>query len=510
MSRSQLLRAAGVLLLIELFSFGFCLRRMGFYHDDWPLLEQLLAGGGYLATVRRLLDAGWLVRPVSALWLPILGQLAGPSPLPYHIAALAANGLAAIAFFGWMARLTGDPRLALLGAALATVFPNHPATHHWLTNIAQPVAEALVFCALWAHLGWLETRDRRRGAAPGVLYLAAFLSYESIAFLPLAGAVASYERSRRAGATPRAALRTLPGDLLPFLPGFLAGIAWQWGVASSLQGKQVALSLAWMATVAKGALLCLTSEPFALTVRTFRFFFMVADDAALLLLALFVAAAGWLLADDGASDGGKALPIRVILACAAAIIVAGYLPFALSGQYYPQVAGTMSRVNAVGSWAAGLLLGAALLWPWERFAKPGSGWGRPGRAATIAVALAPLTWNNWYIARQWAGSWEQQVEVLARLVPWAPKIPPGSTLILRGVPQFYNGTEVFYEQWGFQAAFRLKTGRADIRTFVPRGQLVGTPQAVLEVYEGKTTATFPYKDLYQYDAQADKVIRVVP
>ncbi len=510
------MKVIGTIVFLEVFSFAFCLRQLGLYQDDWAILDHLYTGSGFSFWhgCKTLWAAGVIARPLSIPIYSALYAIGGFSPLPYHLALLAANALAAIAFYIWLERLTGDRRLALLAAALGVVYPAHPATHHLATHILQPLAHALALAALTVHVSWLERRTRRAGLLCGALFAAGFLAKESVAFLPLLGVAAACARSRAHGDDGRTTLRRLPIDMLPLAAAFGFGLLWQW-VIKSQQPLSVHWSLHWTRVVYVSALKSLTLETFQLLRLTGWAFLSAADDARLLLLGLFSATASLLLLKrerETRPFDKRAVPL--LLALAAANFAAGYLPYAASGAYQPQVVGAMSRTNEIGSWSAALLLAMGLRWGAGRAAAQ----GKTAHAALITglgFLLAACTWTNWYIAQQWAGSWSLQQDVLTRVVRWAPRLPPGATLLVTGVPHYVNGIEVFHEgygNWAFSYAFKLKTGRSDVNTVLPTGTLAGTPSGVVESDGGRVIRTISYSDLYQYQYElpADKLTRVVP
>ena len=519
MSRPRL-HAIATILFVEVFSFAYCIRGLGFYQDDWALLEHVYTGTGFSFWhgLKTLWSAGVVARPTSVFLYSALCALGGLSPLPYQVALLAANALAAIACFLWLERLTGDRRLALLAAVLGAVYPIHPATHHWMTNILQPLAHALAFAALTVHVSWSKGRAWRPGLACGALFATAFLTKETVAFLPLLALVSSYERLRTEEVSPQAAVRRLPADIAPLLAGFAVGILWQWVIKRAEQPLSLRWSIGWTATVYGSGLDSLTRQCFQLLRRTIGFFFASADDASLLLLALSAVVAAFLLSRaQAAGDPNRRRGPRLALLLAGANFVAAYAPYAASGAYEPQVVGMMSRTNEVGAWTAALLLAAGLCWLEARVLERADAWPRlPARALLPAAAgliLAAFTATNWFIARQWAASWTLQQDILARVARRAPQLPPKATLLVTGVPLLVNGTAVFHESnhgdWPFAAAFRLKTGRADVKTALPTGRLTAGPDGIIERDGERLVRTYPYDGLYLFELESDKLTRIV-
>ncbi|MFC1679227.1 hypothetical protein ACFL2T_03340 [Elusimicrobiota bacterium] len=514
-SRRRIVLAFLAIGVVELVSFGICVRELGFYHDDWVWLEILRLHPGYWAGWRAMLEAGWGVRPVAALPFPAIFACAGSNPLPYHALLLLVNVAAGFLCYLWLARLTGSHGLALLASCLWISYPVHPATHYWFTNIHQPAAQAMCFGSFLLHLSWLRTRQRRWAVAASLLYLAAFLCYEAVAFLPLAAWFGLLARLWASGKPlPSAALQS-GRFLLPYAPAFAAGFAWQW-VGVSLfypsNPKHMAFSLKWPLVVYASGLESITLSAARLIRNTLFELLETFDDAKLLLLGLFTAVVtGLLRLREREDKRGAAAPL-IALAVAGGNYLAAYAPFALSGEYEPQVVGVMSRTNYSGALSGALLLAAGLATLSRHepalLAKAGIRRVIPLHAIVLASILAAFTWTNWFVALRWAGAWRQQRDILERIVPKAPLLPRNASLILLNAPTHHYGTEVFYEDWGFAAALTLKTGRRDLSGIVFTRWMRPEAQGVVERRGGRTRV-LPYDGLYQYDAATDRLTKVV-
>ncbi|MDD5658311.1 MAG: hypothetical protein PHF00_13750, partial [Elusimicrobia bacterium] len=81
-------RALLAILLIELAVFGLFRGQLGFYHDDWVLLEFLTEGGSFWGGMARLAKAGFAVRPLNLPQFSLFHAVGGLNPLPYHLAML--------------------------------------------------------------------------------------------------------------------------------------------------------------------------------------------------------------------------------------------------------------------------------------------------------------------------------------------------------------------------------------------------------------------------------------
>ncbi|MDE2292805.1 MAG: hypothetical protein KGL53_12045, partial [Elusimicrobia bacterium] len=75
-----------ILAVLEAAAFGAFARRLGFYLDDYVLLESLVRHPGVWAGARALLEAGRGSRPVSVLLPPLVFRFSGLAPLAYQVA----------------------------------------------------------------------------------------------------------------------------------------------------------------------------------------------------------------------------------------------------------------------------------------------------------------------------------------------------------------------------------------------------------------------------------------
>src|SRR5690242_14728323 len=137
-------------------------------------------------------------RPVGLLltW-HVQRLLWGLDPLPYHLVGLALHAVVVALLVGWLAALTGRPRLAGAAGALFAVLPLHLEAVAWVSAQWDLWAAAFGLTSLWAFTHWWQRGDRWAYALAWLAFAIGLLSKESlITFLPLFVVVAWY-------ATPR-------------------------------------------------------------------------------------------------------------------------------------------------------------------------------------------------------------------------------------------------------------------------------------------------------------------
>ncbi len=139
---------------------------------------------------------------------------------------------------------------------------------------------------------------------------------------------------------------------------------------------------------------------------------------------------------------------RHILLVAAALFVAAFLPFALSGAYDPTPFGVMSRTLGLGALVFAILAAWAIDWLMAR---------RDEIAAPIfAILVAVLIVRSVQTAREWRWAWNAQRDLLTSITSEAKKLPPGSVVLL-------TWPAPFSAHYDFDSALRMATGRRDLQ-----------------------------------------------
>lgn len=485
----RLLTPLLALIGLELACFGVFSSRLGFYHDDWFFLEQALRGGGFWGVLKIYSHIGnFLARPVNIVHFALFYEAGGFNPAVYQLLLLALDVAQGFFFFIVIERLIEDRALALLAAALGMICPSRVVMHLWYSNSPQGAALACVFAGLAAHQLWLE---RRRGAwlwAGQGCYLLSMLNYESGTFLPLLLAAGLLVKARRAGAGwIESADRTLR-EMFPFALTLMAALAWQWiGVKTILhQSNQKSFTLSFHHVLkAFGAAfecvsnrvihICWTGVPGALHELN--------PGYAFLALAAALAAA-WLVP---AKPSAKKT-LLMALALAAAAFVGGYLPYALSGNYVPQIYGLMSRTNGGGAWVTGLLLACAIQ------ALPGAA----ARRTLLAAAVAVFTLTDWHAASQWVSAWELEQDILAKAAPLAARLPRNSTVLLAHAPGYIGHAIVFDATWAFAPALRMAAKRDDLIGDVASAEMTYDKSGLIKD-DAEGSRRYSYDNLYVFD-----------
>jgi len=486
-------RTLFILLLLEALCFGPYLFSTGFYLDDYVFLHYVIRDVGpngapdLWAGIRSFAQGGFWNRPAEILHYPLLICLGGMKPWVYRFVGLGMEALLGVFMFLVFRRLSGDEYLGLLASVFALVFPNHTATHLWMTTSAPVAAVVFVFASLALH-----ARGRRWAAQ--ALYLAAMLEYEAVAFFP---ALFVAGRLARGGGL-RAALR----ESWPYAASLAVVVLYQRGFSSLFleeATRPVRLSLGHFFLVYREGLACtLTRLPGLLAEALFggASTFGVAAWTALVPLVLLVTGA---LSREAAGSPRQRGGAPALAAAAAVLFVVSYVPYALTGTYVPTLTGMMSRVNFGAGIAAGMALAAFC------GVLPARRRGIPVRAAVVALLLAAIVVMQWDAGAKWSRAWRVQQQTVADI---RAALPPGpATVVLTRMPSNYHGGMIFRTTYDITRALWFALGRKDVRgdwylggRFEADGVAVVNGQGAVHRY--------PYRNLYFYDGGKRRLVAV--
>lgn len=415
-------RDALVLLASCALAFAPYLPWLGFYVDDWTqLLDRLssISDQSLPGLVRGFNDELFYLRPLNLLYYPLTYWLGGFSAWRYQLMYLAMDSLGALFIYRALRESSGDGALAWLAALLYALYPNHAGARFW-NNQIHP-AHFFFATGMLAYA-------RQRTALCLLLLAVSGLHYE--AYLPLFLLAPLLDRLRHRPATKAWPVLALAAGLAAYTvliqhvypQTFSRKLLFDPGFALGVIGKGLECS----------------------TTGILHLFWTVLPDAGKLpwpLLLALIPAAVFLVGKSGPTSL-KGAALRAWCAGAAVLLVAGYLPYALSAdRYAPHIFDLQNRLNAAPSLGAAMLLAAGL----SRLR------GRTG-AAAIAAVLAAFLFIDWQEGRAWAEAARVQTEILEEI---RAKRPAGPALIILDAPPQIERAPMFQIDVEFDAALRL-------------------------------------------------------
>lgn len=474
-------RAGWLLAAINLLSFGPFLFGKGFYMDDWHFFELYeLAKDSSLGALISAFNSGDILylRPGDILYFPLLFWWAGFTAWKYQAAILLFEVAGGVLFYRAFLKATGDGALAFATAAVFVVFPNHGATHHWM-SAPNAFVLAMTAGAVLLHLDWVERRSPLSLLLSMLVFAAGTLTYESILPLCLLMPMAGYALRLGRGEARAAAFRAAALESAPFLASVAAAVAWQQVIVPRLfpQGQTRNLQLfelSFLLKVLGRSVECGSTAILALGMRAAQS--VIARGAWLWLAA--VAAAGW-----GSWSLWRRLPERLggrpgvrpwEWTLGSAVVFLGcYAPYGITSQrYVPHVFDEQNRLNASGA------LPAAMLWAAGILALP-----RRFQAGAFAAFMAVSALVNWNVGWEWKESWRIQKSTLDRVAASSKELPQNAVLLFPELQTKVGGVTVFNASWSLTAAVRITTGRKDLEARLP-GDMEGLhPAAPVFVFK---------------------------
>lgn len=130
-------------------------------------------------------------RPLTVFTFALNYAGGGLNPFGYHLANVLLHALFSLLFFGFLRKISGDDKLALISALLFAAHPIHTEPVNNIVGRAEIFAAIFVFAGLWlfwsAHRAAIPARRMICLLASAMFFLLGMLSKESaIVFLPAA------------------------------------------------------------------------------------------------------------------------------------------------------------------------------------------------------------------------------------------------------------------------------------------------------------------------------------
>jgi hypothetical protein len=489
-------------------AFGPKLTSLGFYNDDWGWLPHIVDPGsrtilGLAQAFWRSETGGFAARPAGLVYFPFLFRFFGLHCALYQTLYLGIDVAVAWNFYRLLVE-EGAPRSqALLAGVFSALYPNHDATHHWMTDSAAPFALAGVLWAVRAFRGARRDGSCVRQCAAGVIYVFSALLYESSALLALLPAVLEFRdllfRDRAVFVAARESIlkNAAPISLLAGVVVFQRIIVPEF---LGLEAHPMSLNPAHAAHVFQAGFECTFFNRLVdLMFRSSRYAVRSFGIVEWIIFACSaLALAAWELSSRKLSESpGGLLPVLAIT-----LFVLGYAPYVFDAKYTPSIFDPTNRVNMTSS------LGGAAWWAWLAGRLGCSARQRVRRAGAVGTCLllSGFLLADQVSGVQWAGAAETQRSIMSDIVPRLRPIPGPAAVLLFGAPDRVGSGSVFESTYDFNGALRLHSGRNDLLGEIGSGRIrFEKKEAVLNWYGSRP---FSYERLYAYDASRRLLIRI--
>lgn len=489
--------------------------RLGFYYDDYQLLERMgEAHRGSLLGLYHAVSPGTGQRPVQALTYAVLYRLFGAHPLGYHVFN-AAVFVAAILLLYLVLRELRQPRLVSVAFPLMyAMLPHYATDRFWAAAFQANTSTAFYALSLYAGLRALRSRA---AALVGWLTLAvlatvgSLLAYEVVAPLFVLNLGLIWYAGRKTPAEQQDAGRRR--RLVVAMLGAALVVAAATKSALVLGGGQNGYRLGF-----QGGLLhhlaYLVSGAIKLNVGTYllalpyvlwwivRHHFSASTLAVAVMSGLLAFAYLVRIGGSEASVRDDRRPWRGLVGVGLVTFVLGYAVFLTNDQILFRSAGLDNRVNAAAALGiAGVLVGA-LGWLSTRVT-------RRRRivvfAAGVACAVAVGVFVVDSLASFWTSAYGRQQAIVAGLTHQLDSRPHAATVVLDGACPELGPAVVFADQYDLTGALWLRYHDAALNADIATPDLRATStglEITIEFLGRISSRTYRYgRTLLLYDAR---------
>lgn len=461
--RKSVVTDAVCLALVTFVSAAPYITKLGFYSDDWWLLETFSSSRTSLGAVLE----DFSVRPLQGIYAAALFRVFGLAPLGYHLVNTAMIALAVVLLYLLLLRLRFSRSEALGVSLLFLVLPQLSTIRVWYSTVQVPLSMALALLSMHAQISYARCGRIAWGAFAAVAALLSFAAYE--VFAPLVAVFPIVLFFARGQLLPEEAQqdRRLKAITLIIL---LVGTA---AIMLKMIASDRARSILYPGIYLQG-------------VRTFfdpSYDFRL-DSGPNVFAAIQVnfglTLAGWRDALAELVGGGwNGLAAVCALACAAIaawriglsgwrfrptwLLAAGLIIFAIGHVALFAAAGlTFSGVGMANRVLAAPAIGVAMIILAGLAALANALPHRIRNAALCAmtaVIVAAGAYRVWMIERYWTEAPLLQARFLENAKRDLRSLPSGSTVIVEGICPYHGPAVIFETWWDLGPALTLTLGK---------------------------------------------------
>ena len=491
--------------------FGPIIGKVGFYLDDWSTFSTLANGQQNWPSLLQisLSDPRIITRPIEAIvyvgsWLAFHDQ-----PWGHHFLNCSFEVLAAFFLYLVLCRLSGNRCFSFLASLLMLIYPNHDATHYWVTADTIALSLAMYLFSLWQAIKAVQDKKPICFLFSTLGFFASLLTYE--AFLPFIVVTAIclivlYRKENDWRQTWLKSILVLSPSVVAILSvyyyqrvflhqmqkGLHHAIAFSGSHFFDVIQTGFSQTLLWPGFFAfvsrtKDALAGLTLDKYCL----------------LILLTSIIALTFFFLYDD---DNKQFRP-RVFVGLGIVIMILSYAVYGTSPEYMPKLESIMNRIN-IGSAVGASILISGLLWLML-------GQFKRSRSTTIAclTALAsPLiiffVLTDWGWSIPWTISWTFQKYVIQSVKKETGRFSDHDSIILAHTPRYVMWSPLFDGVWDFQAMLRMYLNAPNITGGVVCDRMTISKDDVKDISMGYLCGKYPYSHLFVFIPNPKQWIKI--
>lgn len=506
--------ALGCFALVAMVCFLPSIKHVGFYLDDWIMLNTLSSGPqDFIDLFKHYFSADPRVvkRPIEALHFELMFKLFGVKPLGYHVFNLVMEILSTWLLFLCLIRVCGSRLISFIAAVFFLLYPSHNATHYWVVCSSVNLSMIFYLGSLLCDIEAVERKLPWLHAVSGLLFLLGLLNYEVFLLLGLLNIAVVAFLNRDSKAECFKAVLFCGGSLsVAFLLDLLYlrlvvpifSDAWMHHVTfdSSLMWSTikagVELNLPWV------------GFDFFLNQAGQKWNDGISSNSWAMLVAVSLALFGsmtYFWKQDAAAEEASH-PVWY-LALGAMVVVASYVIFGLNDSYGPTFHSLVNRVNTGATIGIAFILCSIALG-----LRNVIGAGRLSFLIVSAVLVVPLITllmlADWALAKPYLLSWQLQAHIRSCLKNQQGALKEAKSILLVNVPRYVNEAPVFDGVWDFQNVVRLTLDRSDIKGGVFSDRIEFAKDRILDAPAGVQLASYDIDGLFLIFSPQGNVVRV--
>ena len=513
------------------------LARLGFYSDDWELIETFRLSPA--PSLSSLLRSNFFIdRPAQGIYSVALYRFFGLNPLGYHCVNGAVLASTAIFLYLALRRLQPSRGAALAVALVYSTLPNYSTGRFWFAAFAAPLSMSFYLTSLLGDLHAVERRGVafvvRRGAALVALVVSTLLYETALPLFFLNPFLAWWAGKRgrapfsppspvrRAGLAPQDPPLWTTSRWLAFLGlnafALLAIGIFKAKTAARLRAPQGMLALVWSIasqTFNKG----FTPGDYGLNLRAafnanyVDYFFRLPQIVWLLqrdhphawlpVLSIVFAVAVFLYVKPAMADLTARQSIALVFG-GLAIFVLGYAIFFTNRAIQITPTGVGNRTSNAA--ALGVAITAVGMLGLIAAAFPRAVWRRVVFGGLIAAYAAAGFFVVATLSSFWIDAYTREQEIVADITSHVDQPASKSILLVGGICPYNGPAIVFESDWDLAGALRLHYGDRTLGADVLRpGFYRVTPNGIVTLlYGGQDEDEFGPK-LLLYDLPRKKL-----
>lgn len=491
--------------------------KLGFYSDDWALLQGF---GAIVADHKSLVLQGlkgFGVRPVQGAYLALLFWCFRFAPLGYHLVNTTVIGLCTVALHMLLTRLRLGRRQAFAISAVFVLLPQLSTVRAWYAAFQVPLSMTLALLSMHAQLSFARSGRKLWLLAAVVAALLSLAAYEI--FGPLAAAFAlglSYFRLRdrrpksNIDAHRAVGLASILGAVAIATLGklYFSERTGELNLQRYAQGARqlVRTDYDWRVDNSLN-IFAAVNVHFILTIKAWLHALPALAAESSVAVVLFAVLIGiivfWRLRSPPGQEPSAAKLSRLLL-LGATVFVLGHATFLLTPSITFTPTGVGNRTLMAAAIGVAIIVVAAVALAVRGVAPR---WRQKVFALVIAIASTAAAARVEEVERYWAEAPALQQQILSSAARDLKAIPTGSTILLDGVCPYHGPAILFEAYWDVGPALSRATGKSLTGDAISsRSRLLATG---VETSIYKEPALYAYgPTLYVYNPRRRTAVRL--